>query len=898
MEAVMAQTEQNQKLLLLDGNSLAFRAFFALHNSLDCFTNQEGLHTNALYTFSNMLDNLLESEQPTHMLVAFDAGKTTFRTKLFTEYKGTRSKTPAELSEQMPYFGELLDAYGIAHYQLADYEADDIIGTLAAEMAGQMPVVVVTGDRDLTQLTSENTTVKVTVKGVNDLEIYTPEHLQEKLGITPTQVIDLKGLMGDNSDNYPGVTKVGEKTALKLIGEYGSIEALYEHVDKMKKSKLKENLINDRDQAFLSKELATINVRAPLTISIADTKRKDPDQEALVKFYQQMNFKSKLAKLPQFKDAGEETTVESWPSIPCLELTQTNLATALSSTQASRSFVIDILGDNYHLETPIGFAFGTDEQWYYSDDLGLLAAPELKHWLEDPKQEKAVFDSKKTKVLLARLGVSIEGMTFDLLLASYLLDTNDNSNDLGILAQQYGYTQVQTDLEVYGKGVKRAAPTDYQVLGEHLCRKARAIFELRSQLVQQLKENDQDQLYDEIEAPLAMVLAQMELAGITVDSQRLKQMRVDFSQTLSDIETQIYEDAGHEFNINSTKQLGVVLFDELNLPVIKKNKTGYSTSVEVLEQLQNAHPIIQRILTYRQISKIQSTYINGLLKVIHPDHKVHTRYLQTLTQTGRLSSVDPNLQNIPVRLPEGRKIRQAFVPSHPDWEIFSSDYSQVELRVLAHVSGDENMQAAFKRGFDIHANTAMKIFGLDDPSQVTPDMRRQAKSTNFGIIYGISDYGLSKNIGITRKQAATFIAAYFEQYPDVKAYIDNIVATAEKQGYVETIMHRRRYLPDINSKNYNLRSFAERTAMNTPIQGSAADIIKVAMINMQDRLRQEGLQAKMLLQVHDELIFEAPVTEIPRLERIVPEVMDSAVSLDVPLIVESGHGKTWYDVKK
>lgn len=894
----MAQTEQNQKLLLLDGNSLAFRAFFALHNSLDRFTNQEGLHTNALYTFSNMLDNLLESEQPTHMLVAFDAGKTTFRTKLFTEYKGTRSKTPAELSEQMPYFGELLDAYGIAHYQLADYEADDIIGTLAAEMAGQMPVVVVTGDRDLTQLTSENTTVKVTVKGVNDLEIYTPEHLQEKLGIMPTQVIDLKGLMGDNSDNYPGVTKVGEKTALKLIGEYGSIEALYEHVDEMKKSKLKENLINDRDQAFLSKELATINVRAPLTISIADTKRKDPDQEALVKFYQQMNFKSKLAKLPQFKDAGEETTVESWPSIPCLELTQTNLATALSSTQASRSFVIDILGDNYHLETPIGFAFGTDEQWYYSDDLGLLAAPELKHWLEDPKQEKAVFDSKKTKVLLARLGVSIEGMTFDLLLASYLLDTNDNSNDLGILAQQYGYTQVQTDLEVYGKGVKRAAPTDYQVLGEHLCRKARAIFELRSQLVQQLKDNDQDQLYDEIEAPLAMVLAQMELAGITVDSQRLKQMRVDFSQTLSDIETQIYEDAGHEFNINSTKQLGVVLFDELNLPVIKKNKTGYSTSVEVLEQLQNAHPIIQRILTYRQISKIQSTYINGLLKVIHPDHKVHTRYLQTLTQTGRLSSVDPNLQNIPVRLPEGRKIRQAFVPSHPDWEIFSSDYSQVELRVLAHVSGDENMQAAFKRGFDIHANTAMKIFGLDDPSQVTPDMRRQAKATNFGIVYGISDYGLSKNIGITRKQAATFIAAYFEQYPDVKAYIDNIVATAEKQGYVETIMHRRRYLPDINSKNYNLRSFAERTAMNTPIQGSAADIIKVAMINMQDRLRQEGLQAKMLLQVHDELIFEAPVTEIPTLERIVPEVMDSAVSLDVPLIVESGHGKTWYDVKK
>ena len=891
----MAQTDQNEKLLLLDGNSLAFRAFFALHNSLDRFTNQEGLHTNALYTFSNMLDSLLASEQPTHMLVAFDAGKTTFRTKMFDDYKGTRSKTPAELSEQMPYFNKLLDAYGIAHYQLADYEADDIIGTLAKEANGEMPVVVVTGDRDLTQLTSDNTTVKVTVKGVNDVEAYTPEHLQEKLGLTPTQFIDLKGLMGDNSDNYPGVTKVGEKTALKLLDEYGSMENLYEHVDELKKSKLKENLINDKDQAFLSKQLATINTDAPLTVSLTDTKRQEPDQAALIRFYQQMNFQSKLAKLPQA--AGEEASAVKMPEINFTELTKANLEVALAQ-KMQRSLVIDILGDNYHVETPIGFAFGTPEQWYYSDDVSLLTTAEVKQWLQDPEQEKDVFDSKKTKVLLTRLEVPIENMSFDLLLASYLLDTNDNSNDLGVLAQQYGYTDVQTDLDVYGKGVKRAAPTDYHELGEHLSRKAQAIYQLRPQLLKQLQENDQDQLYDEIEAPLAMVLAQMELAGITIDSQRLKQMQADFSQTLVDIEALIYEDAGHEFNINSPKQLGTVLFEELHLPIIKKNKTGYSTSVEVLEQLQSAHPIIDRILTYRQISKLQSTYINGLLKVIHPDHKVHTRYLQTLTQTGRLSSVDPNLQNIPVRLPEGRKIRQAFVPSHPDWEIFSSDYSQVELRVLAHVSGDENMQAAFKRGFDIHANTAMKIFGLDDPSEVTPDMRRQAKATNFGIVYGISDYGLSKNIGISRKQAATFIAAYFEQYPDVKKYIDDIVALAEKQGYVETIMHRRRYLPEINSKNYNLRSFAERTAMNTPIQGSAADIIKVAMINMQSRLQKENLQAKMLLQVHDELIFEAPTEEIPILEKIVPEVMDSAVSLDIPLVVESGHGKTWYDVKK
>ena len=890
----MSQSDQNKKLLLLDGNSLAFRAFFALHNSLDKFTNQEGLHTNALYTFSNMLDNLLASEQPTNVLVAFDAGKTTFRTKMFDEYKGTRSKTPAELSEQMPYFNTLLDAYGIAHYQLADYEADDIIGTLAKEAVGKMPVVVVTGDRDLTQLTSDNTTVKVNRKGVNDVEAYTPAYLQEKLGLTPTQIIDMKGLMGDTSDNYPGVTKVGEKTALKLLAEYGSVENLYEHVDEMKKSKLKENLINDKENAFLSKKLATINVEAPLTISLADTERQPVDEAALVQFYQQMNFKSKLAKMPQNDENGEVTP--KMTELPFIELTEANLETALADKK-QRSFVIDILGDNYHVEMPIGFAFGTDEQWYYSTDLGLLEAPVLKNWLQDSKQPKDVFDSKKTMVLMERLGTPINAMTFDLLLASYLLDTNDNSNDLGILAQQYDYFDVQTDLEVYGKGAKRAVPTEQAVLGEHLARKAKAIYDLRPELLKQLQDNDQDQLYDEIEAPLAIVLGQMELAGITVNSQRLQQMQTDFGKTLSEIEALIYEDAGHEFNINSPKQLGTVLFEELKLPVIKKNKTGYSTSVEVLEQLQSAHPIVQRILTYRQISKLQSTYIKGLLKVIHPDHKVHTRYLQTLTQTGRLSSVDPNLQNIPIRLPEGRKIRQAFVPSHPDWEIFSSDYSQVELRVLAHVSGDKNMQAAFKSGYDIHAHTAMSIFGLNDPSEVTPDMRRQAKATNFGIVYGISDYGLSKNIGISRKQAAAFIAAYFEQYPDVKTYIDDIVALAKEQGYVETIMHRRRYLPDIKSKNFNLRSFAERTAMNTPIQGSAADIIKVAMINMQKRLQAENLQAKMLLQVHDELIFEAPASEIPILEKLVPSVMDSAVSLDVPLVVESAHGKTWYDAK-
>lgn len=888
----MNKAKAQPKLLLLDGNSLAFRAFFALQHSLERFKNGSGLHTNAIFTFSNMLDNLLANEKPTHVLVAFDAGKTTFRTKVYDKYKGTRSKTPTELSEQLPYFNQLLDAYGIAHFQLPNYEADDIIGTLAHQNEADLPVVVVTGDRDLTQLTTKQTTVKVTIKGVNQLETYTPEHVQEKLGVNPQQIVDVKGLMGDNSDNYPGVTKVGEKTALKLVKAYDSVENLYQHLDDLKPSKLKEHLIADKKQAFLSKRLAQIDVEAPLTLSLADLKRKPVDYDHLVSFYEEMGFKTKLGKLAQKAEVQTKPLAKIKPQ----ELTQANLEQTLQGHEP-HAFVIDILGNNYHEETPIGFALGDGHNWYYSDDLSLLQTKQMTAWLKDPKRVKYVFDSKKTEVLLTGLGMPIAGMTFDLLLVSYLLNTFDNSNDLGVIAHLHGYQDVKTDQEVYGKGVKRAVPSDYHVLGEHLARKAKAIFVLQKKLVQDLQAHGQDQLYDEIEAPLALVLAQMEMTGIKVDRQRLQSMKKEFSATLQRIEKSIFEIAGHEFNLNSPKQLGQVLFEELKLPVIKKNKTGYSTSVKVLEQLEDRSPIIKQILTYRQISKLQSTYINGLLKVIHPDQKIHTRYLQTLTQTGRLSSVDPNLQNIPVRLPEGRKIREAFVPSHQDWEIFSSDYSQVELRVLAHVSGDVNMQAAFKEGMDIHANTAMKIFRLDDPSEVTPNMRRQAKATNFGIVYGISDYGLSKNIGISRTQAAAFIAAYFDQYPQVQAYIKQSVATARKQGYVETIMHRRRYLPDINAKNYNLRAFAERTAMNTPIQGSAADIIKVAMINMERRLEKEDLQARMLLQVHDELIFEAPKTEIPILEKIVPEVMDSAVHLDVPLVVDSAHGPTWYDVK-
>jgi len=880
-----------KKLLLIDGNSVAFRAFFALHNQLERFVNADGLHTNAVYGFNTMLDHMIKAVNPTDMLVAFDAGKTTFRTAMFDNYKGGRAKTPGEFAEQMPYIKQLLDAYGIQHYELKDYEADDIIGTLAKEAddAGYTTTVV-TGDRDLTQLTTDHTTVAVTVKGVSEVERYTPAHVQEKLGITPTQIIDMKGLTGDTSDNYPGVTKVGEKTALKLLKQYGSIEGVYENIDAMKQSKMKEHLIEDHDLATRAKVLATIKRDAPITVGLKDLAYDGPDIETLAEFYQTMDFQSFLKKL----NVGP---AEPAAPIDYTVLTTENLS-ELDQFTDHVEFYLEMPTPNYHTSALAGFAIGNAGHWYVSRNVELLLQPVLKDLLASTTVQKNVFDMKRTIVGLNRLGLTLKAVDFDLLLVSYLLDTNDNSNDLGSLAAQHGYTELPSDEEVYGKGVKRAIPDDDTIFFSHLARKLAAIAALQPELLKELDANEQTPLYDDIEKPIALVLAQMEIAGITVDSSRLQAMGSQFKERLSEIEQTIYQEAGHEFNINSPKQLGVILFEEMKLPVIKKTKTGYSTAVDVLEKLASEAPIVANILQYRQISKIQSTYVEGLLDAVHStDQKVHTRYLQTLTQTGRLSSVDPNLQNIPVRLEEGRKIRQAFVPSHPDWQIFSSDYSQIELRVLAHITHDENLQAAFKEGDDIHAATAMRIFNLKSPDEVTPNIRRQAKAVNFGIVYGISDYGLSQNIGITRKQAKQFIDAYFTEYPGVKRYMADIVKTAHDQGYVETIAHRRRYLPDINSRGFNQRSFAERTAMNTPIQGSAADIIKIAMINMQAKLKAAGLKATMLLQVHDELIFEAPASEIPTLEKLVPSVMDSAVKLEVPLKVESHFGDTWYDAK-
>lgn len=887
-------TQTNKKLLLIDGNSVAFRAFYALYRQLDRFVSPDGLHTNAIFTFKNMLDAIMKQVDPTNILVAFDAGKVTFRTKMYQDYKGGRQKTPSELLEQLPVIREMLADLGIKSYELKNYEADDIIGTFSkmGEDAGYK-VSIVTGDRDLTQLASDKTTVFITKNGVGDTEAYTPEHMKKVNGVTSTEFIDMKALMGDNSDNYPGVTKVGPKTASRLIQKYGSVENLYEHVDEMKASKLKENLLNDKDKAFLAKKLATIDRTSPVTIDLTDTKLEEPDVEKLRQLYERLGFKKFLAEL---NATGSQDNQEALEHYDYQELTSDNIHELDNLDAKEITFYLGMLGDNYHLAPFEGFALKVNDKLYVSKDYAMLTEMPLRGILENKTIHKNVFDLKRTYVGLNRLGIKAQGLDYDMLLASYLVNNENNSNDLGEVAHLYGEYSVKTDIEVYGKGKKQAIPDDEQFF-THLAGKVSAIEKLKPLLLDKLKEHEQDDLYETIEIPVAFVLAQMEITGVKAEASVLNQLGNDFSVKLKELENKIYSQAGEEFNINSPKQLGHILFEKLNLPPIKKTKTGYSTSVEVLDQLKTKSPIVQAILDYRQIAKIQSTYVKGLLECIQDDGKIHTRYLQTLTATGRLSSVDPNLQNIPTRTDEGKQIRKAFVPTTKDGYIFSCDYSQVELRVLAHVSGDTHMQEAFNSGYDIHAHTAMKIFHLDSPDQVTPLQRRHAKAVNFGIVYGISDYGLSKNIGISRKQAKEFIDNYFEQYPQIKDYMDKAIKDAREKGYAETIMHRRRYLPDIHAKNFNVRSFAERTAINSPIQGSAADIIKIAMINMQKKLDDMHLKTKMILQVHDELIFDVPADELETIKKIVPEVMQSAVKLDVPLIADSNWGHNWYDAK-
>ncbi|MES5936833.1 DNA polymerase I [Mammaliicoccus lentus] len=873
-----------EKLVLIDGNSLSFRAFFAL----PLLTNKAGVYTNAIYGFTMILDKIIKEEQPTHFMVAFDAGKTTFRNNMYSEYKGGREKTPDELRSQLPYIRQLVESYNIKHYELENYEADDIIGTLSKQADNQnLKTIIITGDRDLTQLASENVTIYYTKKGVTDIDHYTPEFIAEKYdGIVPNQIIDMKGLMGDKSDNIPGVPGIGEKTAIKLLKQFETVEGVYENIDELNKSKMKEKLIENEENAKLSKDLATINRDSPIEVTIDDLKLTDYSDEEKIKLFKTLEFKQLLDQMDASTEASDDRVIEYIDSMDDFDFKNTKEASIHFETNENNYLKADVLG----------FAIQTENQVFVITEEEFKQNKDLHEWLEREEVSLSAYDVKKTIVLSHRLGVKIKGVTFDTMLASYILDPSRTIDDVYSVVSEFGIYYVPNDESIYGKGKKLHVP-ERDVLFECIAKKVTAISESKEKMIDLLKEREQLSLHDDLELPLATVLADMERLGITVDKDTLVNMQEDLNSRLEKLIEQIHNYAGSEFNINSPKQLGVVLFEDLKLPIIKKTKTGYSTAVDVLEQLRNEHPIIEDILVYRQLSKLQSTYIEGLQKMITPEGKIHTRFNQTLAQTGRLSSVEPNLQNIPIRLEEGRKIRKAFRPSKKDHVIFAADYSQIELRVLAHITGDEHMKEAFTSNEDIHTKTAMRVFNIDSKDEITGNMRRQAKAVNFGIVYGISDYGLSQSLGITRKEAKKFIDDYLDSFPKVKEYMDTIVQDAKQKGYVETLLHRRRYTPDITNRNFNLRSFAERTAMNTPIQGSAADIIKLAMVQFAHKIKDTNFNAKLLLQVHDELIFEVPNDEIDEFRPFVEEIMDNALELSVPLSVESSYGNTWYDAK-
>ncbi|MDR7314743.1 DNA polymerase I [Brevibacillus nitrificans] len=879
--------------VLIDGNSIANRAFYAL----PLLSTSTGLHTNAVLGFTTMLLKVIEEMKPTHIMVAFDAGKVVFRHSEYADYKGGRAKTPPELSEQFPLIRELLDAFSIQRFELEGYEADDIIGTLTKRADEQAwKTTVITGDKDMLQLVSEHVSVALTRKGVSEIELYTPQEIQDKYGLSPLQIIDLKGLMGDASDNIPGVPGVGEKTALKLLHEYGSVEEVLANVDRVSGKKLQENLRENVDKAKMSKELATILREAPVELDVQETGYSGYDGALLSEFFKRMEFKSLLSKIKvdaPVEDEGQTASAAPFHFDIVTEESAAQFAEKLTSPMA---IYVEMDGDNYHHAPIIGFGLSADDVHLY---VPWDQAKEWKafcQWLEDSTKEKWTFDGKRDTVGLAWHEQDIKGIGFDVYLASYLLNATESNPTLDSIASQYAQVRVRPDDEVYGKGAKRLLP-EADVISEHVAHKAAAIWQCVPVLREQLAENKMNELLNDLEAPLSMVLALMEKQGIKVNRDRLAQMGVDLDAKLEELTKQIYELAGQTFNINSPKQLGEILFDVLDLPVLKKTKTGPSTSADVLEKLAPYHPIIDAILTFRQLGKLRSTYIEGLTKEIHSQSsKVHTLYNQATTATGRLSSTEPNLQNIPIRMEEGRKIREAFIPSEEGWYMLAADYSQIELRILAHISGDENLIDAFQKGMDIHTRTAMDVFGVEE-SEVTSLMRRQAKAVNFGIVYGISDYGLSQNLNITRKEAGDFIERYFSVFSGVKHWMEEIVKQAKQDGFVTTLLNRRRYLPDIRSSNFNLRSFAERTAMNTPIQGTAADVIKLAMIRMQDSLQEKGLKSRMLLQVHDELVFEVPQDELEIMKQLVPEVMESALKLDVPLKVDVNFGHTWYEAK-
>ncbi len=884
---------EKSTLYLIDGSSYIFRAYFGVRQNL---STSKGLPTYALYGFVTMLQRVVRDECPDYLTVTFDSKEKTFRHEMYDEYKANRDTPPEDLQKQFPYFERLVEAHNIHSIRIPGVEADDIIGTLTrqGQQAG-LKVVIVSGDKDMMQLIEPDVEMLDTMKNKR----FGKKEVIEKFGVGPDKVIDVMGLMGDSSDNIPGVKGVGPKTAAELIQKFGSIENLYAHIDEIDKKKLKEKLETDRDNAVLSRKLVTIDTNVAVNCSIDDLKVAEVDNNALTRIFTELEFSSLIPK--------EEKAPVQAEHVYATILSEEAFDELLADLGSADEFALDMETTSLHPveaeSVGISFSFKENEAYYIPLTHRYLGVPEqlnkemvfrkLKPILENPKIGKIGHNIKCDLIVLLNEGIHLKGISFDTMLASYVLDPSRRGHGMDALALELLGHQTISYKDVTGTGAKQIGFDEVEV--ERATEYAAEDSDITWRLYRNLKPRLTDellQLFNEMEMPLLDVLAEMEVNGVFVDKQYLASLSKKIEKELRTYERKIFEIADEEFNINSPKQLAVILFEKLKLPVIKKTKTGYSTDVSVLEELAGQHELPQNILFFRQLGKLKSTYVDALpLDIDKKTGRVHTSFNQTVAATGRLSSSDPNLQNIPIRTDMGKEIRKAFVAEGED-KLLSADYSQIELRILAHLSEDETLMDAFRKGEDIHSRTAAEIFGtsLDNVDQ---DARRMAKAVNFGIIYGLSSFGLSRQLKISMKEAKTFIDQYFELYPRIKIYMDSTIAEARERGYTQTIMNRKRYLPDIHSKNKQVKQAAERIAINSPIQGSAADIIKVAMINLSRQMKTRKLQSMMILQVHDELVFECPPAEKDEMQALVKQEMEGVYQFSVPLIVDMGWGNNW-----
>ena len=880
----------NKTLVIIDGNSIINRAFYALPE----MSNKEGLKTNAIYGFTNMLLKIIDTYNPTHISVAFDRKAPTFRHIEFKEYKAGRKKMPDELREQFEPLKDLLDKFNIHRLEIDGYEADDIIGTVSkiAEDNG-FKVYIVTGDKDAIQLASNKTTTLITKKGVGKVEEYDYDSVIEKYEMTPTQFIDLKGLMGDKSDNIPGVPGIGEKTGIKLIKEFSSIEGIFDNIDSIKGS-TKKKLEENKELAIMSKKLATIIRDVPVEFNLEELEYGNYNTKDILDVFKYLGFTSLIPRIGSL-DESEDIVNEANVEISKLE----DIDEFINKVKENNELTIKtVTREGNILDKRIKYIFLSvdGKKIYYVEENSIH---KLEYIFTSNEIKKLGYNLKDDYIALKPYGIKLENIYFDITIAEYLIDSmSSTSYECSAIAMKYLTKKVKTKEELLGKGVKAKKYQDlsFEELSSHISQIIDTVKSVMPIMEENLKESNMDGLLYHVEMPLVEVLADMEYEGVKVDKEKLNELGSQFKEIIKKLESEIYEISGEEFNINSPKQLGVILFEKLGLPVIKKTKTGYSTNAEVLDKLKDQSPIIDKIIEYRQIVKLNSTYVEGLLSIINPiDGRIHSSFNQTITTTGRISSTEPNLQNIPVKLEMGRNIRKVFI-SDKECKLVDADYSQVELRVLAHMSQDETMIDAFKHNEDIHTKTASQVFNVS-MDEVTSKQRSDAKAVNFGIVYGKSDFGLSEDLNIPVKQAKEYIENYFNKYNKIKEFMDNIIDDASSNGYVTTILNRRRYIPEIKSSNFMLRNAGKRAAMNAPIQGSAADIIKIAMINVYKKLEENNLKSKLILQVHDELIVEAVDSEIDIVKKIVKDEMENAVCLDVNLDVDLNIGDSWYDTK-